>query len=330
MPDAFQQAAVIGVTAWGTTLAVHLARRGLPTLLIARSEAEAATLQRERRSPRLTGVVFPEQLTAGTIEDLRTADLVCFAVPSHTLAANASNVASALRGDATVLSATKGIDRETGRRMSEILGAALPGHRLAVISGPNLSREVVEGLPGSTVIATRDASIAALRGAFHSRALRVYTSEDVAGVEFGGALKNVIAIAGGMVDGFQFGNNAKAALLTRGLAEITRLGVAGGAQAMTFQGLAGIGDLIATSYSPLSRNRRLGALIADGTTLDDALAQLGETAEGATTIPAALRLAARLGVEMPITEGLQRILYEGAAPLEEVRALMEREPRSEH
>ena len=330
MPDAFQQAAVVGVTAWGTTLAVHLARRGLPTLLIARTEAEAVTLQRERRSPRLPGVVFPEHLTAGTIEDLCIADLVCFAVPSHTLVANASLVASALRGNATVLSATKGIDRETGRRMSELLGDALPDHPLAVISGPNLSREVVEGLPGSTVIATRNASITALRGAFHSRALRVYTSEDVAGVEFGGALKNVIAIAGGMVDGFQFGNNAKAALLTRGLAEITRLGVAGGAEAMTFQGLAGIGDLIATSYSPLSRNRRLGELIAGGTTLEDALAQLGETAEGATTIPAALRLAARLGVEMPITEGLQRILYEGAAPLEEVRALMEREPRSEH
>ncbi|MDA0301309.1 MAG: NAD(P)-dependent glycerol-3-phosphate dehydrogenase [Chloroflexi bacterium] len=330
MPDTFAQAAVVGVTAWGTTLAVHLARRGAPTLLVARTEAEAEALRRDRRSPRLAGVVFPEQLAVATAESLSAADLVCFAVPSHTLAANAAQVRSVLHADATILSATKGIDRETGRRMSEILGEALPGHPLAVISGPNLSREVIEGLPGSTVIATRDASVTALRAAFHSRALRVYTSEDIAGVEFGGALKNVIAIAGGMVDGFQFGNNAKAALLTRGLAEITRLGVAGGAQTMTFQGLAGIGDLIATSYSPLSRNRRLGELIAGGATLQDSLARLGETAEGATTIPAALRLAARLGVEMPITSALERVLYQGAHPLEEVRALREREPRSEH
>ena len=331
MADAFQQAAVVGVTAWGTTLAVHLARGGLSTILVARSEIEAGALRASRRSPRLPGVVFPDNLEVGTVPGaLATADLVCFAVPSHTLAANASALAGALRPGATILSATKGIDRETGRRMSEILAELLPRHPLAVISGPNLSREVVEGLPGSTVIATRDASVDALRGAFHSRALRVYTSEDVAGVEFGGALKNVIAIAGGMVDGFQFGNNAKAALLTRGLAEITRLGVAGGAEAMTFQGLAGIGDLIATSYGPLSRNRRLGEMIAGGATLDDSLARLGETAEGATTIPAALRLAERGGVEMPITAALDRVLYHGAQPLDEVRLLMEREPRAEH
>jgi len=331
MTDAFEHAAVIGVTAWGTTLAVHIARRGLPVTLVARTEAEAAAMRSSRRSPRLPGVPFPDGLEVGVApEALARADLVCFAVPSHTLDGNAQAVAGALRPGATVLSATKGIDRETGRRMSEVLAERLPGHPLAVISGPNLSREVIEGLPGSTVIATRDASVDALRGAFHSRALRVYTSQDLVGVEFGGALKNVIAIAGGMVDGFQFGNNAKAALLTRGLAEITRLGVAGGAEAMTFQGLAGIGDLIASSYSPLARNRRLGELIAGGATLQESLARLGETAEGATTIPAALRLADRLGVEMPITAALDRVLYHGAEPLEEVRALMEREPRAEH
>ena len=331
MVDAFQQAAVIGVTAWGTTLAVHLARRGVPVILVARTQVEVDAMRLSRRSPRLVGVVFPDNIEVSVAyEALARADLVCFAVPSHTLDANAVAVASMLRPDATVLSATKGIDRETGRRMSEVLAERLPGHPLAVISGPNLSREVVEGLPGSTVIATRDASVTALRGAFHSRALRVYTSEDIAGVEFGGALKNVIAIAGGMVDGFQFGNNAKGSLLTRGLAEITRLGVAAGAESMTFQGLAGIGDLIATSYSPLSRNRRLGELIAGGATLGDSLARLGETAEGATTIPAALRLAERLGVEMPITSALDRVLYHGAHPMEEVRLLMEREPRAEH
>ena len=321
---------MIGVTAWGTTLAVHLARRGLPVTLVARGEAEAQALRGDRRSPRLPGVAFPDLLAVATAPAaLAGADLVCFAVPSHTLEENAAAVAGRIAPGATVLSATKGIDRESGRRMSEILGAALPGRPLAVISGPNLSREVVEGLPGSTVIATSDGPVDALRAAFHSRALRVYTSEDVVGVEFGGALKNVIAIAGGMVDGFGFGDNAKAALLTRGLAEITRLGVAGGAEMATFLGLAGIGDLVATAYSPLSRNRRLGELIAGGATLEEALARLGETAEGATTIPAALRLAERLGVEMPITAGLDRVLYHGAHPLEEVRLLMEREPRAE-
>ena len=330
MADSFRQARIVGVTAWGTTLAVHLARRGLPVFLVARTEAEAEALQTARRSPRLAGVVFPDGLNVATAAGaLRDSDLVVFAVPSHTLVANATAAAGDLRLDATILSATKGIDLATGRRMSELLAEALPGHPLAVLSGPNLSREVVEGQPGSTVIATGDASVDALRSAFHSRALRVYTSEDVAGVEFGGALKNVIAIAAGMVDGFGFGNNAKASLLTRGLAEITRLGMAAGAELSTFLGLAGIGDLVATSYSPLSRNRRLGELIAGGVTLEAALSQLGETAEGATTIPAALRLAERLEVEMPITEGLQRILYEGAHPLEEVRALMEREPRAE-
>ncbi|MGE3855990.1 MAG: NAD(P)H-dependent glycerol-3-phosphate dehydrogenase [Dehalococcoidia bacterium] len=330
MPDTFQQAAVVGVTAWGTTLAVHLARRGLPVILVARTEHEAAGLQAIRRSPRLPGVVFPDLLEVGTLADLARADLVCFAVPSRTLRANAEALAGVLPADATVLSATKGIDYDTGHRMSEVLGAALPGRPLAVLSGPNLSREVVEGLPGSTVIATRDASLAALTAAFHSRAMRVYTSDDMIGVEFGGALKNVIAIAAGMVDGFRFGDNAKAALLTRGLAEITRLGVAAGAQTVTFLGLAGIGDLVASAYGPSARNRRLGELIAGGATLEESLARLGETAEGATTIPAALRLAERLGVEMPITAGLDRVLYQGAHPLEEVRALMEREPRSEH
>ena len=321
---------MVGVTAWGTTLAVHIARRGLPVVLVARSEAEAEALRAARRSPRLPGVVFPDGLVVDTARGaLAHADLVCFAVPSQTLATNAAAVSGVLRPDATVLSATKGIEGGTGRRMSEILAELLPGHPLAVISGPNLSREVVEGLPGSTVIATRDASVDALRGAFHSRALRVYTSDDVAGVEFGGALKNVIAIAGGIVDGFHFGDNAKAALITRGLAEITRLGVAGGAETVTFLGLAGIGDLVASAYSPLARNRRLGEMIAGGATLEESLARLGETAEGATTIPAALRLAARLGVEMPITAALDRVLYHGAQPLEEVRALMEREPRSE-
>ena len=330
-PSRFQRAAVVGTTAWGTTLAIHLVRGGTQTVLAARTADEAAALRAAGSSPRLPDVAFPPTLQVLTLaEALPGADLVVLAVPSVSLAANAAAIAPLLAHGATLVSATKGIERGTGRRMSELVLDAITGHPLAVLSGPNLSREVAAGLPGSTVIATRDASIEALRAAFHSTALRVYTTDDVVGVELGGALKNVMAIAAGMVDVLRFGDNAKAALLTRGIAEITRLGLAAGADTATFLGLAGVGDLVATSYSPLSRNRRLGALVAGGASLEAALATLGATAEGATTIPAALSLAARLGVELPITATLQRVLYAGARPLDEVRALMEREARAEH
>ncbi len=329
--DAFRHAAVVGATAWGTTLAIHLARNGTPTTLVARNDEEAATLEGERtHARRLPGVSFPETLQVATgASGVAGADLVVFAVPSRTLEANARAVSPQVAVSATLLSATKGIDVETGRRMTELLAAVLPGRPVAAISGPNLSREVVAGLPGSTVIASRGGRVEALRAAFHSASLRVYTSEDVAGVEFGGALKNVIAIAAGMADALGFGDNAKAALLTRGLAEITRLGTAAGADPLTFQGLAGMGDLVASSYSPLARNRRLGELIGGGQSVASALEALGATAEGVTTVPAALRLAARLGVEMPITEGLQRVLAEGQPPLEAMRVLMGRDPRPE-
>ncbi len=323
--------AVIGTTAWGCTLAVHLARNGTPTTLIARTVEEAGALETARmHTQRLPGIEFPPALDVATAADgLNGADLVCFVVPSHVLRENARAVASCMPADAVLLSATKGIDLETGERMSEVLEAELPGRAVAALSGPNLSREVAAGLPGSTVIATADGPADALSAAFHSPALRVYTTNDIVGVEFGGALKNVVAIAAGIVDALRFGDNAKAALITRGLAEMTRMGVAAGANPLTFQGLAGIGDVIATSYSPLSRNRRLGELIGSGVRLEEALGQIGETAEGVTTVPAALRLAARLGVVMPVTESLERVLHHGAQPLDELPALMEREPRAE-
>lgn len=324
-------AAVVGATAWGTTLAVHLARRGMPVVLAVRDEVEAAALESARSNVRrLPDVHFPDCLTvAAGAEAVAGAALVCFAVPSRTIAANARRVAGGVGRDAILLSATKGIDIESGRRMSELLAEALPGRAVAALSGPNLSREIAAGMPGSTVIASVSAPLDALRDAFHTDLLRVYTSEDIVGVELGGALKNVIAIAAGMVDSFGFGDNAKAAIMTRGLAEMTRLGVAAGADALTFQGLAGVGDLIATGYSALSRNRRLGEMLAGGQPLADALAALGTTAEGASTIPAALRLARRLEVELPITEALHAILYEGVPPATAVQTLMTREPKHE-
>lgn len=324
-------AAVVGATAWGTTLAVHLARRGMPVVLAVRDEAEVAMLEDARcNERRLPDVRFPDSLSVAAGADaVAGAALVCFAVPSRTIVANAERVAAGVGQDAIVLSATKGIDVESGRRMSELLAEALPGRPVAALSGPNLSREIAAGMPASTVIASATAPLDALSDAFHSDLLRVYTSEDIVGVEFGGALKNVIAIAAGMVDALGLGDNAKAAIMTRGLAEMTRLGVAAGADALTFQGLAGVGDLIATAYGALSRNRRLGEMLAGGQALPDALSALGETAEGATTIPAALRLAQRLGVELPITEALNGILYEDIPPATAVKTLMTREPKHE-
>lgn len=320
-------AAVVGATGWGTTLAVLLARNGVPVTLLTRSSAEAAELEDAREhTRRLPGVAFPEAMTVtADLQALASADLVCFATPAQTVAANAATVAPAVSPGATLLSASKGIEIASGRRMSEVLREVLPGRPVAALSGPNLSREVAQQLPGTTVIASPDAALDDLRIAFHSARFRVYTTEDIVGVEFGGALKNIVAIVAGMVDALGYGDNAKAAIMTRGLGEITRLGVAAGADPLTFLGLAGVGDLIATSISPLSRNRRLGELVAKGRTLDEALAEIGQTAEGAATTPAALGLAARLGVEMPITEGLHAILYKGLPLQEAIAALLQRD-----
>lgn len=327
---AIRRAAVVGTTAWGTTLAVQLARNDVPVVLGARSSEEATRLEAARQHPeRLPGVEFPAALRVSTIDDAVTdADLVCLVVPSRSMGANLQALRGRLASHATVLSATKGIEVDTGSRMSELIEAELPGQPLAVLSGPNLSREVAAGLPSTTVIAS-SAPVEPLRDAFHSRTFRVYTSGDVVGVELGGALKNVVAIAGGMVDHFKFGDNAKASVLTRGLAEISRLAVAAGGDPLTLQGLAGVGDLMATAYSPLSRNRRLGELLGGGASLDAALETIGETAEGANTVPAALQLAERLGVDMPVTAGLNAIMYEGVTPADAIETLLTREPTAE-
>ncbi len=327
-----RRAVVVGSTAWGTMLAVLLARNGVPTALLTRTEEEATVLREQRSNERrLRGVEFPPALEpTADLGAVAAADLICLAVPSKTFADNIARIAPSVGADATLLSATKGLHGDRGLRMSELLTAAIPGRAVAALSGPNLSREVADGLPGATVIASPDGDLEALSDAFHSRAFRVYTSADIVGVELGGALKNLIAITAGMVDAFEYGDNAKAAIVVRGLAEITRLGVAAGADPLTFQGLAGIGDAIATSYSSLSRNRRLGELLAGGASLEQALETLGETAEGAATAPAALRLAARLGVEMPIASGLAGILFDGVAPRDAMGVLLGRAPTVEH
>ena len=330
VPAPIRRAAVVGATGWGVTIAILLARNDVPVTLLTRSDEEAGRLRTDGELHRLPGVTFPPGLAISPDHAaLEAADLICFVVPSQTMRENAAALAAHVPPSVPLLSCSKGIESESGRRMTEVLASQLPGRPLAALSGPNLSREVAAGLPGATVIASAASSLEAIRAAFHSPSFRVYTSRDVVGVEFGGALKNIIAIAAGMVDAFGFGDNAKAALVARGLAEISRLGVAAGAEPLTFQGLAGVGDLMASSYSPLARNRRLGELIGGGASRADALASIGETVEGVTTTPAALRLAARLGVELPIAAALQAILDEQISPQEALTALLERDPMSE-
>ncbi len=333
--DEVGSVAIVGTTSWGVTLGLLLARRGIRSVVLARTEEEARGIGEAREHRRLPGHRFPDALdvSADWAAGVGEASAILFAVPSHTLRENARRAARHLGGSPLIISGSKGLERGTFKRMSEALAEEMPeGSRgLCALSGPNLAHEAAQGLPTSTVVASSDAQAArAAQGLLNSPTFRVYTHSDVIGVELGGALKNVIAIGAGMCDGMGLGDNAKAAFLARGLAEITRLGAAAGAQASTFAGNAGIGDLLATCYSGLSRNHRVGIALAEGMGLEAAIAGLGgEVAEGVTTTPAALAMARMHGVEMPITEMTSRVLFGGASPEEAVYELMSRAPRSE-
>jgi glycerol-3-phosphate dehydrogenase (NAD(P)+) len=321
--------AVIGSTSWGTTLAVLLARNGADVTLWARTPEEAAALQSKRESPRRPGLAFPTSLIASAgLAPVSDAQLVVIGVTSSSLRGNLERVASHISPAATVLSAVKGVEPETGLRMSEIIASVgIDEARLAVLSGPNFAGEIASGLPAATVVAGQDA--AKVQALLTGPTFRVYTSDDVAGVELGGALKNVVAIACGISDGLGYGENAKAALITRALAEITRLGVAAGARPLTFLGLAGIGDLILSCESDISRNRRLGLALAKGASVADATSAIDGVVEGAVTARAVPVLARKYGVELPICGALYAVLYDGLSPEKAVRELMARASRPE-
>ena len=327
------QIGVIGAGAWGTTLAIQLAGAQRPVALWTHSAEGAERLAHERQNVRyLPGITFPPNLRIAT-DDAHLAEpyrLYLAAVPSAHLRATLRALAPSLRPRVPVLSVVKGIEEGTHARMSEVIAAELPGRRVAVLSGPNLAREIAAGKPAGTVIASEHAELAAeLAELLGGDRFRVYTNRDVVGVELAGALKNVVALAAGMVDGLGFGDSAKAGIITRGLAEITRLGVAAGAHPLTFAGLAGVGDLIATCMSPLSRNRRAGELIATGIPWEAARAQLAGVAEGVSTVAGALELAAQHEVELPIAEQVRAVVHEGRSPLEAVAELMRRETKDE-
>ena len=326
---------VAGTTGWGVTLALVCARNGDDVTLWARSEAEAEVLA-SGRSPRpRPGVdLHPDIRVAGNPGDaFPSSELVLVVVPSTTMRANVRDIAPWLPRQAIVVSCTKGIEIETGKRMTELICEEAPRldrSRVGALSGPNLAPEIAQGQVSSATVAFPSSEAAtAAQGVLNSEVFRVYRSTDVAGVELGGALKNIIAIGAGIIDGMGVGDNAKAAFVTRGLHEVSRLGVTLGARQETFAGLSGMGDLIATCFSGLSRNRGLGEKLASGSSPGDLLSGMTQTAEGVPTTRAAVRIAQRRGVEMPITEMTHRVLFEGLSPQQALVELMRRAPQPE-
>ena len=327
---------VLGATTWGTTLAMVMAAEGRPVTLLARDEAECDILESARENSRfLPGITFPESLRVSDnpSEALSQATLAVIAVPSDRLRENARRVAGYLGPGTVVVNATKGLELPTALRMSQVLAEELPPaarNGICSLSGPNLAKEIAQGKLATTVVASDSHDAADLaQGSLLSPRFRVYTSDDMVGVELGGALKNIVALGAGICDGLDFGENAKAAFITRGLAEITRLGVAAGANPLTFAGLAGVGDVIATCASRLSRNRHVGEQLALGRSWPEIRASMDNVAEGVNATEAALTLAGRLDVEMPIAQTTYRILHEGLSPREAANELMQRPVGSE-
>ena len=330
-----QRIAVIGAGSWGTTLAT-LAASSTPTVLWARRAELAQAINRDRENPDyLPGHPLPDDLEA--TDDLQSAvqeaDVVVMAVPSHGFRTVFREVASHIDSGTPLVSLTKGIEQDTLQTMTQVVGSISPYHntsRIGVLTGPNLASEIADGQPTASVIAMGDhQSAEAIQLALMGPTFRVYTNDDVIGCELGGAMKNVMAIAAGMSDGLGFGDNTRAALITRALAELTRLGMELGGRPETFAGLAGMGDLIATCSSSLSRNHRVGVGLAEGRLLDDIVEDMKMVAEGVKTTEAVLGLADQHGVEMPIASHVGYVLYEGMHPRDAVLSLMTREAKDE-
>ncbi|PAT15892.1 glycerol-3-phosphate dehydrogenase [Corynebacterium sp. NML 120412] len=327
--------AVLGAGSWGTTLAKVFADAGNAVDLWARRPELARTIETTRENPDyLPGITLPDAVrpTSDAAAALG-ADIVVFAVPSQTMRDNLTGWAQHLRTDSTLLSISKGIESDTHLRMSQIIGEVTGAteDRIAVLSGPNLAREVALEQPAATVIACSDLNRAKLvQAACATNYLRPYTNEDVVGCEIGGATKNVIALACGMASGQGLGENTLASLITRGLAEITRLGTELGADARTFSGLAGLGDLVATCSSPLSRNRTFGAALGKGATIEEAKAATkGQVAEGVVSSRSIFQLAQERGVDMPLTQAVYAVCHKGVKVPETIAALMGRSKKSE-
>lgn len=331
-----QRAAVIGAGSWGTALAALLANKGYATRLWGRDPALAAYIELQRENARyLPDIKLPEKLaaTANLAWALEGAELVALVVPSHALRSMAHQLLGLLPVGVTVVSAMKGIENDSLELPSQILESVLPPElhdQLTFLSGPSFAKEVALGMPTAVLVAGHDPEhTRRAQQAFTTDRMRVYSSDDVIGVEIGGALKNVIAIAAGIADGMSFGHNSRAGLITRGLAEIGRLAHKLGAHPLTVSGLSGMGDLVLTCTGDLSRNRQVGIELGRGKKLPQILSEMTMVAEGVRTAKSAAQLAQREGVEMPIVQGVYEILYEGASPHDKLAEIMSRPPRPE-
>ena len=326
---------VIGAGSWGTAVANLVGTKQPVTLWARRSELSEAVNERRENPDYLPGYELAANISASSDlgEAVSVADALVMGVPSHGYRSVLESLRGQIDSDIPIISLAKGVERESLMRMTEVTADVLPDHnsdRIGVLTGPNLAKEIVAGQPAATVIAMKDTdAAAALQQVFMSSRFRVYTNDDVIGSEAAGALKNVMAIAAGMAHGLGFGDNTMATLITRALAELTRLGVAMGGQPLTFAGLAGMGDLIATCMSSQSRNHTVGYGLGQGKKLDDIIEEMNQVAEGVKSTPGILALADRHGIEMPIATQVARVLYEGAEPLEAVSNLMAREAKPE-
>jgi len=324
---------VLGAGSWGTALALLIARNGFPVRLWDIDNGHVERMHESRENARyLPGIPFPDNIRVSSdIAAVAETSGVLVVVPSHAFRATLDRLAVLpAHGTALLAWGTKGFDKERSALLSEVAAELMPDAVRAVVSGPSFAGEVARGLPTAlTVAADEPAAAETVAGWLRGGAVRVYTSDDIAGVQLGGAIKNVMALAAGISDGLGFGANARAALITRGLAEMNRLGVALGGRPQTFMGLTGVGDLILTCTDNQSRNRRAGIGLGEGRNLDDVLEEIGQEVEGVKTVHELYAMARRLDVDMPITEQVYRVVYEGLAPDEAVRILLSREPKAE-
>ena len=323
---------VVGAGSWGTTVASLVAHNADTTLWARRDDLVDEINSRHTNSAYLPSATLPDTLRASSDLDalIAAADVVAMAVPSQGFRDVAARVANSIGATTPVVSLSKGLERSTLMRMSQVLEESMPGRPVAVLSGPNLAREILAGQPAASVIACADDAVAtSLQQLFSRPNFRLYTNPDVVGCEIGGVVKNVIAIASGIAQGFGFGDNTKATLVTRGLAEMTRLGVAMGANPLTFAGLAGMGDIMATCASMQSRNTQVGVRLGKGESIADIVASMNMVAEGVKSSAVVVDLARKLGVEMPIAEQVARVCDGTQSAADALRALMSRSSRSE-
>ena len=324
--------AVLGGGSWGTTVA-HLCAHNAPTVLWARSDETVDQINAEHRNRRyLEAFALHDELraTSEMAEAIESADLLVVGVPSQAFRETLQLAAPHVRPWIPIVSLTKGLELDTGMRMTQIINEELPGHPVGALTGPNLAKEILGGAAAASVVAMHDPVVAeSLQDVFHTNLFRVYTNDDVVGCELGGAFKNVIAIASGMADGLGAGDNTRAAVITRGLAEITRLGIALGGSPMTFAGLAGMGDLIATCISPQSRNRTVGQRLGEGMLIDDIVAEMNQVAEGVKSCRIVQAMARELDVSVPITDQVVAVCHEGLTAKDAYAGLLHRANRRE-